>query len=204
MMNIALITVLFCKLVNVYLFMKEKVKALLAATRTKAAASVRFVRALPRKVSKQTLYWLVPALVIVVGLGILVVVPGNHWKKGGNDDTAAAVQISATPEIPAVGTYGSGWLPAASSPGREFTLALSDNGNATFTGDYKNGQKLVVETGVWTREGDRLTVTVDSRFGFKLDAPVTYAFTVSEGMLTLVDYNKARWGAMGLTLKRSE
>ncbi len=48
-----------------------------------------------------------------------------------------------------VGVYTTS-LPAADSPGRNITVELAADGNATFTSDYLNDQPPIVETGAWS------------------------------------------------------
>lgn len=203
MMGRALITVLFYTIVNVLVIMKQKVLDMLEALKKAWAMLIGKVRGLWSGVTKETLYWVVPVLVVLVALVVFVAKPANDSTAVDGDDTVM-LEDDTERTLSLEGTYTSGMLPAASTPGREFTLVLNEDGTTTFTGDYKNGDRLVVEKGTWSRADDRVTLTLVSRFGFPLEQPVTHVFAVSEESLVLVDYDNARWGSLGLTLKRSK
>jgi hypothetical protein len=184
--------------------MKQKLSDMLEALKKSGATLAGKIRTLwSGAKKKETLYWLVPVLVLLVALVVFVAKPANdEADMDSNDATAVEEEVERT--VALEGTYTSGMLPAASSPGREFTLVLSEDGSTTFTGDYKKGDRLVVEKGTWSRTDDRVTLTLVSRFGFPLEQPVTHVFRVSDKSLVLVDYDNSRWGSLGLTLKRSE
>ena len=102
------------------------------------------------------------------------------------------------------GTYSSGVLPAASTPGREYTLTLEEDYTATLVADYKTEDRPVVDTGTWEVHDSALSVTFTDRFGFPLEENIQMDFEITEGALSLVDYDKSRWGIMGLTLLRAD
>jgi len=183
--------------------MKEKLLDVVRSVKAKLVSLWSKILGLKKHLTLKTLSWLVPAVIIVVGLVVLFTVPAPK----ASDDVANTEDSSrtegASSPVSVVGNYGSGLLPAASTPGREFTLALAEDGTATFVGDYKTG-RLVDEVGTWTREGDRLTVTISQRFGNTLADTVTYVFTVSDSTLSLVEYDFSRWGYLGLTLTRNQ
>jgi hypothetical protein len=182
--------------------MKEKLMSMLRTLKSKLVVLKDKVFSLKKHLTLKTLSWVVPAVIIVVGLVVLFAVPAVDSGKTKNDDTLAAVENSTSPAS-VVGMYESGLLPAASTPGREFTLALAEDGSASFVGDYKTGDRLVDEIGTWTRADDRLTVTITKRFGHDVESAV-YVFTIAGDSLSLVDYEYSRWGAMGLTLTRKK
>jgi hypothetical protein len=183
--------------------MKEKLMGMLRALRSKLVVLKDKVFGVKKYFTLKTLSWVVPAVIIVVGLVVLFAVPaGDSQKKTDGDDTLAAVEGANSPAS-VVGMYESGLLPAASTPGREFTLALAEDGSASFVADYKTGDRLVDEIGTWTRADDRLTVTITKRFGHDVESAL-YVFTIAGDSLSLVDYEYSRWGAMGLTLTRKK
>lgn len=184
--------------------MKEKLMGMLRTLKSKLVALKNRVFGLKKHLTIKTLSWLIPAIIIVVGLVVLFTVPAKDSEEAPAEEGNTALDETATIPASVVGMYESGLLPAASTPGREFTLALAEDGTASFVGDYKTGDRLVDETGTWMRAGDRLTVTITKRFGFELVEPAVYAFTVTDNVLSLVDYEMERWGYLGLTLTRKK
>jgi hypothetical protein len=182
--------------------MKEKLMSMLRALKSKLVVLKDKVFGVKKHLTLKTLSWVVPAVIIVVGLVVLFAVPaGDSQKAADEEDALAAVENVDLPAV--VGMYESGLLPAASTPGREFTLALAEDGSASLVADYKTGDRLVDEIGTWTRADDRLTVTITKRFGHDVE-PAVYAFTIAGDALSLVDYEFSRWGSMGLTLTRKK
>jgi uncharacterized lipoprotein NlpE involved in copper resistance len=93
-------------------------------------------------------------------------------------------------------------LPAASSPGRQITLALLDDGSAIMTTDYQNGEPPVTERGEWGENaiGDVMLDLTEGPQG-PYDEPVAIVFAVNEdGSLTAVEYDVAVYGTEGLEL----
>lgn len=184
--------------------MKQNVKDILAKVRSALVTAKDKVVGLKSKVTKESLYWLIPALIIVAGLIALVALPANDSAEQVAQTGDEPENIVAERDGMVAGTYTSGLMPAASTPGREFELALADDGRAIFTADYKTGDRLVVETGTWEETDDRITVTLVTRFGYPISEPLTLTFAKNDAGLSLVDYDYSRWGALGLTLTRGE
>lgn len=108
-------------------------------------------------------------------------------------------------EVPELtGEYNSGFLPAASTPGREYTLTLNEDYTATLVADYKTEERPVVDTGTWEVNDTIVTLTFTDRFGFPLEETVVMDFEVAENALSLVEYDKSRWGVMGLSLSKTD
>jgi len=163
-----------------------------------------YIVGLKKYATLKTLSWLVPTVIIVVGLTVLFTVPATPVDVEESMSDEIAYVEAEMQKASLVGLYESGFLPAASTPGREFTLALAEDGTATFVGDYKTGDRLVDELGTWTVDGDKVTVTLTKRFGHELEVPMVYVFSIEDGALKLRDYDLSRWGYMGLTLLRPE
>ena len=179
--------------------------SVLTMLRTKFNALIARVIGLKRFMNLKTASWIIPAVIIVVGVVVLFTIPVTPTQTDTSDSESLAIDDARSVTAQAmVGLYESGVLPAASTPGREFTLALGEDGSATFVGDYKTGDRLVDETGTWVLESNRLTVTLTTRFGHVLEVPMVYIFEVNEGALKLVGYDLSRWGYMGLTLMKPE
>lgn len=162
--------------------------------------------------NKKTVFWGVVSVVVVGGLIYFSERPGDEVSDEQvaqlgalvEQEERAADEIAEDTEL--AGTYESGILPAASTPGRSFILQLTDDGEATFTADYMNGQGVVVETGTWEEENGLLTTTLTTRRGYPISTgPLVMNYErADDGSLLLVDYDRARWGALGLTLRPAE
>lgn len=90
-------------------------------------------------------------------------------------------------------------LPAADAEVRSIALTLKPGGSAELVQDF-GLLKSVVETGVWEESDDGYTVTLTGQSGTKYEQPVVMKFERQDTYLTLVDYDRARWGEMGLKL----
>jgi len=157
------------------------------------------------------MFWTGVAVVVVGGLIFFSERPGDADEQVAS--VADSLEFSAVPESddaslrdaadPALaGTYESGLLPAASTPGRTFELTLNNDDTAVFTADYQNGQGSVVEAGSWEAADGVVTVTLDTRRGYPITEPLVYSFEAADdGSLSLIKYDRSRWGDMGLTLK---
>jgi len=164
--------------------------------------------------NKKTLFWGIIGLVVVGGLVYFSDRPSVDSESleqtaqlgalVSEIDGAPASDAEESPAI--VGTYASGMLPAASTPGRAFTLELTEEGVATFTADYQDGKGPVVEVGTWEEADGVLTTTLTTRRGYPISTgPLTMTYEVGEDdSLSLVDYDESRWGALGLTLRPVE
>ncbi len=95
-------------------------------------------------------------------------------------DTAA----SFDPAAEVVGIYKT-ILPAASSPGIDGTLYLSDGGSLRQVLDYLNEDEPLVEVGTWTVAPDGIvTLTVTGQEGQAWDVPSVSTFQAGEHTLT--------------------
>lgn len=148
------------------------------------------------------IYLLVVAVYVLAGVVQATAKPDADTVAVGKEDGDNVTIVAAT-EVTVPGTYGSGMLPAASTPGRVFTLVLAADNSALLTADYRTGDRPVVEKGTWTLADGRVSVTFTSRFNVPLTTPTVLHFVQGDGVLTLVDYDYARWGALGLTLTKA-
>lgn len=101
------------------------------------------------------------------------------------------------------GNYASGTLPAASSPGRELTLALAADGTASLTSDYLNDEAPIVELGTWSADADagEVSVSLTGRPDAVYEAPTEFTFAVGEdGGLTATVWDETLFGSEGLSL----
>ena len=97
-----------------------------------------------------------------------------------------------------------GFLPAASSPGRDITLFLNPEAQASLKTDYLNGEPLIVEVGTWEAGDDgSLTLTITGREDADYEAPKVISFEVVDGVLTTSPDEDA-YGQAGLQLYRFE
>ena len=97
-----------------------------------------------------------------------------------------------------------GFLPAASSPGRDITLFLNPEAQASLKTDYLNGEPLIVEVGTWEAGDDgSLTLTITGREDADYEAPKVISFEVVDGVLTTSPDEDA-YGQTGLQLYRFE
>lgn len=116
--------------------------------------------------------------------------------------------VSQTPVSDGSGTsteYTGVWsarLPAASSPGREIVLTLGEDGEATLSSDFLNGEPPIVEVGSWQLdEAGTATVTLQGREELAYDAPVVMTFAREGDGLVAVAFDESRFGAAGLRLQ---
>lgn len=112
-------------------------------------------------------------------------------------------------------TYRSELIPAASTPGRIYTLTLDATADmaATFISDYQNGEAPLIETGDWSLQmidasTARIIVVLRAQNGETLDNPGVLTFTVqvnTQGTITGLKSaasDISLWGAAGLSLER--
>jgi len=175
--------------------------------------------------NKKLQFWLIVAAIIVIGIFLFSdtkeqnddqagALPSNMQESESNGESnesqggmspesEQSAQAPTTNEL--AGRYTSGVLPAASTPGREFSVILQDDMTAIMIGDYKNDVEPEREVGTWSKSDDRITLTLTQRNGYPISGePLVLHFTVrNTDTLTLVDYDRSRWGTMGLTLTRS-
>ena len=113
---------------------------------------------------------------------------------------SAADPGTATPEAL---TFRSETVPAASSPGRQYTLTLEPGGAATLAADYLNDEPPVVELGAWQAGGLQVTTVFTGTAEADYAEPVTITFSLlGDGTqtLTATEYDEARFGSEGLSL----
>ncbi len=113
------------------------------------------------------------------------------------DHAAEAARV--TEETDLAGIY-KGFLPSASSPGRDITLFLSPGDQATLKTDYLNGEPPIVEVGTWGAVDDgSLILTISGREDAGYEAPKVISFEVVDGVLTTSPDEDA-YGQAGLRL----
>ena len=97
-----------------------------------------------------------------------------------------------------------GFLPSASSPGRDLTLFLGPEDQVTLKTDYLNGEPSIVEVGTWGAGDDvSLILTITGREDADYEAPNVISFEVVDGVLTTSPDEDA-YGDAGLQLYRFE
>src|SRR5690606_32263790 len=122
----------------------------------------------------------------------------------------ATAEATACPEPttqPAAGLAGgavfqSETLPAASSPGREITLSLLEDGSAIMSTDYLNEEQAVTEFGEWVQNDDgTFTLTLTEGPGGVYEEPVVITFALEDdGSISAVEYDEDLYGTEGLEL----
>lgn len=111
----------------------------------------------------------------------------------------------SAPAAEPVAIYASDTLPAASSPGREISLVLYDDGSAQMITDFLNGEEPIVELGEWVDNGDdTLTLTLTGREDRTYDEPEVIVFALADGTLTATEWDETTYGAEGLTLTEQD
>ena len=92
-----------------------------------------------------------------------------------------------------------GDLSAASSPGRQFFMTLTNKNEAIFSVDYRDDQDAIIQIGTWAlAEDGMLSVALAAADG---GAGESLRFAVSGDALALKD--NPDYGSEGLTLKRA-
>lgn len=114
-----------------------------------------------------------------------------------NEDSSSAPEIDDF-----VGTYRSGLIPAASSPGRVVTLTLRDNGSAALASDFQNNEPPVLQEGDWRRvDTQTVSITLTSGGGRPFTSPVTISFAREGNTLRNVG-SVDLFGSAGLALTK--
>lgn len=102
-----------------------------------------------------------------------------------------------------VGTYIA-LLPAASSPGRDITLAVNRDGTVQMSTDFLNGKPPIVEVGTWQDNGDgTMTVALTGRTdGATYNQPDVITLSLQGSELMAIAWNRNVYGSEGLTLAK--
>lgn len=114
---------------------------------------------------------------------------------------APAAPADASPTVQSITFVSS--QPAADSPGLERSLTFNEDGTASMTSDYLNGQPPIVEEGTWAGNQDgTVTLTLTGQQGDQpYQTPVDITFAMLNGSLVAVDYDTALYGSEGLTMQ---
>lgn len=92
------------------------------------------------------------------------------------------------------------FAPSATCCGRDVTLLLGISDLARLTTNYLNDQPPIVETGTWSLEDGKATVSLTGRAdGTVYAEPDTLVFDVEDGMLTATSWDVSRYGDNGLS-----
>lgn len=103
-----------------------------------------------------------------------------------------------------VAWYQSGVLPAASSPGLQYSLVFFDDSTASMVSDYQNDEAPIVEIGDWLANDDgTITVRLTGRPEMLYEAPNEFTFALDEdaGSLEAVEWDVSLYGSEGMTLE---
>ncbi len=114
---------------------------------------------------------------------------------------APAAPADASPTVESITFVSS--QPAADSPGLERSLTFNQDGMASMTSDYLNGQPPIVEEGTWVGNQDgTVTLTLTGQQGGQpYPTPVAITFAMLDGSLVAVDYDSELYGSEGLTMQ---
>jgi hypothetical protein len=93
-------------------------------------------------------------------------------------------------------------MESASSPGRQLSLILYDDGSAEMVSDTLNGEDPIVESGVWEATGDGgVTVTLTGRGETVYETPVTIPFAAQvDESLVATEWDEMIYGSEPLVL----
>ena len=116
-------------------------------------------------------------------------------------EAPVAAPADASPTVQSITFVSS--QPAADSPGLERSLTFNEDGTASMTSDYLNGQPPIVEEGTWAGNQDgTVTLTLTGQQGDQpYQTPVDITFAMLNGSLVAVDYDTALYGSEGLTMQ---
>jgi hypothetical protein len=105
----------------------------------------------------------------------------------------------APPKVPVEGTYTENR--AGGDAPQKLTLVLNANRSCSLTTEFPGSStRPVVETGSWRYRGGWVTLILDKVNRRRQDNVIK--FRQREGELIAVDYDRQRYGSLGLTLKK--
>lgn len=115
-----------------------------------------------------------------------------------------AAEIAPAPEP--MGYFQSEELPAASSPGLQYSLVFMDDNSVFLVSDYLNDEAPIVEMGSWEDNDDStwtvsLTGTADR--DYEVADIITFALSADETTLTAVEWDETVYGSEPLLLTES-
>ncbi len=150
--------------------------------------------------------------------GILSVVDENHklfgqsglklyrMKELATNQISMPFHVEAANEIierDGLAGYYKNFLVAASSVGQDVTLLLKPDNSSFWSTDYLAGDPPIVEIGQWKENEDgTVTLTITGQLERVYNSPVTVRFALSDGILTAVEYDKSRFGEVGVQFYR--
>ncbi|MCC6455732.1 MAG: copper resistance protein NlpE N-terminal domain-containing protein [Caldilineaceae bacterium] len=142
---------------------------------------------------------LLPVVIDEQSLEDEVTEENTEAEAASTDDTTSEADTAAAENIQ---VFQSEVLPAASSPGLQLTLGLSDDGGAALDYDYLNDEEVVTNLGEWVdNEDGTITITFTEGPTGTFEVPVEMTLELGEdGNLTIIDASEESLALLDVVL----